>query len=177
MRNRRYFDEAIEFEFNRASRGNEQLAILMLDIDHFKKVNDDYGHQIGDEALRKVASILRKIVNRTTDIIARYGGEEFAIVLPTTDLEGAVKVAEKIRVQVSEIQLEAYVEGKEITFSITMSIGIMGDAPNIAGSDGVTAELSAESWLKHADDALYTAKEEGRNRVVLSAACTPQKSS
>jgi GGDEF domain-containing protein len=58
-----------------------------------------------------------------------------------------------------------------------MSIGIMGDAPNIAGSDGVTAELSAESWLKHADDALYTAKEEGRNRVVLSAACTPQKSS
>lgn len=177
VRNRRYFDEAIEFEFNRASRGNEQLAILMLDIDHFKKVNDDYGHQIGDEALRKVASVLRKVVNRTTDIIARYGGEEFAIVLPATDLEGAVKVAEKIRVQVSEIQLDANVEGKEITFSITMSIGIMGDAPNIAGSDGYAADINATTWLKEADDALYTAKEEGRNRVILSAACTPKKTS
>ena len=177
VRNRRYFDEAIEFEFNRASRGHEQLAILMLDIDHFKKVNDDYGHQVGDEALRKVASILRKVVNRTTDIIARYGGEEFAIVLPATDIEGAVKVAEKIRVQVSEIQLEAYVEGKEVIFSITMSIGIMGDTPNIAGSDGYAADISATTWLKEADDALYTAKEEGRNRVVLSAACTPKKTS
>jgi len=177
VRNRRYFDEAIEFEFNRASRGHEQLAILMLDIDHFKKVNDDYGHQVGDEALRKVASILRKVVNRTTDIIARYGGEEFAIVLPATDIEGAVKVAEKIRVQVSEIQLEAYVEGKEVIFSITMSIGIMGDTPNIAGSDGYAADISATTWLKEADDALYTAKEEGRNRVVLSAACPPKKTS
>ena len=177
VRNRRYFDEAIEFEFNRASRGHEQLAILMLDIDHFKKVNDDYGHQVGDEALRKVASILRKVVNRTTDIIARYGGEEFAIVLPATDIEGAVKVAEKIRVQVSEIQLKAYVEGKEVIFSITMSIGIMGDTPNIAGSDGYAADISATTWLKEADDALYTAKEEGRNRVVLSAACNPKKTS
>jgi diguanylate cyclase (GGDEF)-like protein len=178
VRNRRYFDETFEFEFNRALRGREPLAILMLDIDHFKKVNDDYGHQVGDEALRKVAGVLRKIVNRLTDVIARYGGEEFAIVLPATEIEGALKVAEKIREQVSEIQLEANVEGKKITFSITMSIGIMGDAPSVASSDivdGSVADVSAESWLKEADDALYTAKEEGRNRVVLSSACTIKK--
>ena len=164
VRNRRYFDEAFDFEYNRAMRGREQLAILMLDIDYFKKVNDKYGHQVGDEALRKVASVLRKIVHRTTDLIARYGGEEFAIVLPATDVEGAFMVAEKIRTEVGEIQLKANVEGKEITFSITMSIGIMGDAPKVGAS-------SAESWLKEADDALYTAKEEGRNRVVISNAC------
>lgn len=179
VRNRRYFDEAFDFEYNRAMRGREQLAILMLDIDYFKKVNDKYGHQVGDEALRKVASVLRKIVHRTTDLIARYGGEEFAIVLPATDVEGALKVAEKIREQVSEIQLEANVEGKEVVFSITMSIGIMGDAPNVASgyfANGSVSGVSAESWLKEADDALYTAKEEGRNRVVLSPACTTKKS-
>ena len=165
VRNRRYFDETFDFEFNRAMRGREQLAILMLDIDYFKKVNDEYGHQIGDEALRNVASVLQKIVHRTTDIISRYGGEEFAIVLPATDIEGAIMIAEKIRVQVSEIQLKANVEGKESTFSITMSIGIMGDAPKVGAG-------SSELWLKEADDALYTAKEEGRNRVVISPAST-----
>jgi len=160
VRNRRYFDQVLEREFNRAYREREQLSILMLDIDHFKIVNDDYGHQVGDEALRVVASVLQNVIHRTTDLTARYGGEEFAIILPNTDIEGAYKVAEKIRNKIAEQILVA--EGVE--FSLTVSIGVMGDAP--------TAGDSADLWLKEADDALYTAKENGRNKVLLAENCT-----
>ncbi len=160
VRNRRYFDQVLEREFNRAYREREQLSILMLDIDNFKIVNDDYGHQVGDEALRVVASVLRNVIHRTTDLTARYGGEEFAIILPNTDVSGAYKVAEKIRNKIAEKVLDA--EG--IEFSLTVSIGVMGDAP--------TAGDSADLWLKKADDALYLAKEGGRNKVLLAEACT-----
>jgi len=160
VRNRRYFDQVLEREFNRARREREQLSILMLDIDYFKRVNDDYGHQVGDDALRRVANILREVVHRTTDIMARYGGEEFAIILPNTEVAGAYIVAEKIRKKIAKQQLE--VNG--ITFSITVSIGLMGDEPS-KGSN-------ADFWLKEADDALYKAKEEGRNKVVLAPSCS-----
>lgn len=159
VRNRRYFDQVLDREFNRAFREREQLSVLMLDIDHFKAVNDDYGHQVGDEALRVIAKVLKEVVHRTTDLCARYGGEEFAIVLPNTEVEGAYQVAEKIRKEIAEQVVSA--EGKE--FSLTVSIGVMGDAP--ASGDNV------DLWLKEADDALYAAKEGGRNKVVLSAAC------
>lgn len=160
VRNRRYFDQVLEREFNRAFREREHLSVLMLDIDHFKIVNDDYGHQVGDEALRVVAKVLLDIVHRTTDLSARYGGEEFAIILPNTEVDGAYKVAEKIRIKISEQILDA--EDKQ--FSLTVSIGIMGDAPS-AGDN-------ADSWLKEADDALYAAKEGGRNKVVLAKSCS-----
>jgi diguanylate cyclase (GGDEF)-like protein len=159
VRNRRYFDQMLEREFNRARREREQLSILMLDIDYFKQVNDEYGHQVGDDALRRVANILGEVLHRTTDFIARYGGEEFAIILPNTDVAGAYNVAEKIRNKIAKQQFNA----AGITFSITVSIGLMGDAPS--------SGFSADFWLKEADDALYKAKEEGRNKVVLSTCC------
>lgn len=160
VRNRRYFDQALEAEFNRAFRSGHSLSVLMLDIDFFKKVNDDYGHQAGDEALRSVSHVLQELVRRPTDIVARYGGEEFAIILPNTETEGAYAVAEKIREFVSKVQLKA----ADSVFSVTLSIGIM--------SNSISHENSgAEHWLKEADDALYCAKEQGRNRVVLSPAC------
>jgi diguanylate cyclase (GGDEF)-like protein len=165
VRNRRYFDQVLEREFHRAFREREQLSVLMLDIDHFKAVNDDYGHQVGDEALRVVAHVLKEVVHRTTDLCARYGGEEFAVVLPNTEVEGAYQVAEKIRKKIAEQIINA--EDKE--FSLTVSIGVMGDAP----STGDNVDL----WLKEADDALYAAKEGGRNKVVLSDACSETKAS
>ena len=159
IRNRRYFDQMLEREFNRARREREQLSILMLDIDYFKRVNDEYGHQVGDDALRQVAKVLREIVHRTTDLIARYGGEEFAIILPNTDITGACLVAEKIRTQIVNKQL--FADG--YPFNISVSIGIMGDEPSSGDN--------ADYWLKEADDALYKAKELGRNRVELAASC------
>lgn len=160
VRNRRYFDQVLEREFHRAFREREQLSVLMLDIDHFKSVNDDYGHQVGDEALRLVALVLKEVVHRTTDLCARYGGEEFAVVLPNTEVEGAYKVADKIRKKIAE----QVIKTEEQEFSLTVSIGVMGDAP--ASGDNV------DVWLKEADDALYSAKEGGRNKVVLSDACS-----
>ncbi len=156
VRNRRYFDQVLEHEFNRASRERTQLSILMMDIDHFKAVNDEYGHQVGDEALRVVASVLLEVMHRTTDLAARYGGEEFAIILPNTDMDGALNVAEKIRKKIEARVIDA--DGE--IFSLTVSIGIMGDSP--ATGDRV------DSWLKAADDALYTAKEGGRNQSILA---------
>jgi len=163
IRNRRYFDQMLEREFNRARREREQLSILMLDIDYFKRINDEYGHQVGDDVLRQVAKILRKVVHRTTDLIARYGGEEFSMILPNTDVAGAYLVAEKIRKEIADQQLSA--EGH--SFSMTVSLGLMGDAPQRGDS--------ADYWLKEADDALYKAKESGRNKVVLAANCSTIK--
>lgn len=161
--NRRYFDQMLEREFNRARREREQLSILMLDIDYFKRVNDEYGHQVGDDVLRQVAKILRKVVHRTTDLIARYGGEEFALILPSTDVAGAYLVAEKIREDIAGQQWST--EGH--SFSMTVSLGLMGDEPKSGDS--------ADYWLKEADDALYQAKESGRNKVVLAANCSTRK--
>ena len=160
IRNRRYFDHVLERDFNRAHREKEQLAILMLDIDHFKKVNDDHGHQVGDEALRRVAMVLTDVIHRTTDVIARYGGEEFAIILPNTDLEGAQIVAEEIRQRVAEEKINSV----DSEFSVTVSIGVMGDEPSIKNKN-------ADLWLREADSALYMAKAAGRNKVVISPHC------
>jgi diguanylate cyclase (GGDEF)-like protein len=163
VRNRRYFDQVLEREFNRARREREQLSILMLDIDFFKQVNDKYGHQVGDDALRVVAKILLDIVHRATDLTARYGGEEFAIILPSTDVAGAYLVAEKIRQGIAEQSLDACGQ----TYSLTVSLGVMGDEPSSGDS--------ADYWLKEADDALYKAKKQGRNQVVLAVGCTTKK--
>lgn len=159
LRNRRYFDEIIGREFQRAIRGQETLSILMLDVDFFKKVNDKYGHQAGDQVLVGVAQILEKIVSRKTDLVARYGGEEFAVILPDTDLAGAYRVAESVRFEIAKTTY--YFD--QVAINVTVSIGLMGASPE--------NDDNYEQWMKYADDALYEAKEKGRDQVLAAKVC------
>ncbi len=152
--NHRVFQERIKEEILRASRYKRTLFLLMADIDHFKKVNDTYGHQVGDMVLKTVAEIIKKNV-RQLDFPARYGGEEFALILPETDCDNAYKVGERIRkaVEEHEFRLE---DGR--TFSVTISIGIACFPFD---------SKDREELVKKADQALYHAKKQGRNRVCL----------
>ena len=156
VRNRRYFDQVLEREIDRALREQETLSLLMLDVDHFKHINDDYGHQAGDEALRLIASILKQQVHRNTDLVARFGGEEFAVVLPNTPVDGAMYVAQCLRKQIEEHIFNA--DGQEIR--LTVSIGVAGAVPD--------TEDTPDRFIREADSALYEAKQSGRNRVILA---------
>lgn len=152
--NRRFFDEAISLEWRRARRHSNSIAMLMCDVDFFKLFNDTYGHQAGDDCLRKVAKAISLNTERPSDIVARYGGEEFAVVLPETTIGGALMVAEKIRQAIRELNIphESSPSGR-----VTMSIGIASAAP---GFDNPPDDL-----IHAADKALYRAKREGRDRV------------
>jgi diguanylate cyclase (GGDEF)-like protein len=152
--NRRYMDERIEQEFQRCKRHHHPIAIAMIDIDFFKKVNDTYGHDIGDNVLRLLAAEL-KLHLRKSDIISRYGGEEFVILLPETPLENALIVIDKIRIHISEIPIPSE-DGKE--FFITFSTGLAGGT--------LPPDLTPTEALKIADKNLYEAKHAGRNRIV-----------
>ncbi len=152
LTNHRTFQERFRDLVERSQRHGHQAAMLLCDVDHFKKVNDNYGHPVGDEVLRQVARVLREAV-RKIDIPARYGGEEFAVVLEATDLEGALGLAERIREDVGNLLLES----DKGTFHITMSIGVTSFPAD--GED--TATL-----IERADMSLYHAKESGRNQVV-----------
>lgn len=152
LTNHRSFQERFGELLERAARHRQQAAVLLCDVDHFKSVNDTYGHPTGDEVLRQVARVLRGAV-RKIDIPARYGGEEFVVVLESTDLAGAVLLANRIRTEVSEV----VVESEQGPFSVTMSIGVA------AFPDDGTERAAL---IDHADQALYHAKESGRNRVV-----------
>ncbi|GAB1260989.1 diguanylate cyclase [Aurantivibrio plasticivorans] len=154
--NRRYFNEAIEKEFERAYRKNDYVAVVFADIDHFKQFNDRYGHAVGDACLRQVADALRSVANRPADLLARYGGEEFVFLLPGNDAESASVVAERAREAVEQLQFT--VEGKLI--AVTASFGVSSWRPN---KDDQPCTL-----IESADDALYQAKDQGRNRVVTS---------
>lgn len=149
LANRRYFIEQAELELSRHNRYENKLSLIMLDIDYFKKINDTYGHNVGDLVLQKIAEVSRSIL-RDIDIIGRIGGEEFAILLPETSLEDSIKVAERLRVEISNASV--ILENSEVTF--TSSFGVV--AANKSNID----EL-----LIKADKALYKAKESGRNRV------------
>ncbi len=154
LHNRRYFTSYLDNSVSGAIEGGKSLSLLMLDIDHFKRVNDTYGHAAGDEVLRQFAERVTRCV-RGVDLAARIGGEEFVVVLPDTDLDVAVKVAERLRRTVA---------------SEPVIINDGADELSVACSIGVTAyaaDESAERMLKRADDALYTAKRQGRNRVVV----------
>ncbi|MDY6967554.1 MAG: GGDEF domain-containing protein [Spirochaetota bacterium] len=149
--NRRYFDEILQNEIERARRYQHGLCLIMIDIDHFKKFNDTYGHQKGDEVLAAVALIITENT-RKNDIIARYGGEEIVIILPETPVQNASIVAEKIRQSVQNDSL------KRVNVEVTVSLGVSFYSDRIDTS---------EKLLKAADDALYAAKETGRNRAIL----------
>jgi diguanylate cyclase (GGDEF)-like protein len=130
------------------------LSLLMLDIDHFKKFNDTWGHQAGDHVLKEVARVVRDQC-RKTDIVARYGGEELSVILPGTDAKGALLLAERIREEVATMRSQF--EGHEL--SVTLSIGISSLNQNIQDK---------EQLIKLADEALYRSKESGRNCVTTS---------
>lgn len=156
--NRRQFDKIMEQEWQRALRNCAELSLIMIDIDYFKLFNDSYGHQAGDDCLRSVALALARIVHRPSDIVARYGGEEFAVILPETDTEGALRVAEKMREAVTRLNVRH--EDSKVADKVTLSIGVSSMSPR--GGDNPDILLAA------ADDALYRAKHAGRNRVELA---------
>lgn len=157
--NRRYFDERLEKEWRRIVREKGELAIVMIDVDHFKLYNDSLGHQQGDICLRKVALCIRDSLRRPADIVARYGGEEFILLLPNTTREGAVRVAEMVRENV--INLDLPHPSSETLEMITVSIGIGFTQPE---EDSLRRDIIAA-----ADKALYQSKTSGRNKVSLKA--------
>ena len=152
LHNRRAFDAALAAEASRFERYGRPLSLLLVDLDHFKNVNDTFGHEAGDEVLRRVAEIIRACV-RDVDTPARYGGEEFAVLLPETPVASARDVAERIRVSVEAAAINF--EGRSIP--VTVSIGIASAPEHTAAADALVGD---------ADEALYAAKEAGRNRVV-----------
>jgi len=155
--NRRAFDQALIREWHRADRAVEPLALLIVDVDHFKQMNDAHGHQRGDECLAAVARALERALPRVTDFIARYGGEEFACILPATDREGALKIAEQLRAAVAALRIEHPQSEHRI---LTASIGatVCRHVPGTA----------LKTLVRTADRALYAAKRKGRNRTELA---------
>ncbi|TQK10306.1 sensor domain-containing diguanylate cyclase [Herbaspirillum sp. SJZ107] len=155
--NRRLFEEALEREVGRARRSGLPFALILTDVDFFKKYNDRYGHVAGDACLRQVALAIASGARRPADLAARYGGEEFALILPDTDLDGAMAVAELIREAVAELQLE---HADSPNGRVTLSLGV------VAGYPAREAEQPSCAWVEAADTALYDAKAAGRNRAV-----------
>ena len=153
--NRRHFFELADREYRNALRYGRSLSVIMLDIDHFKSVNDTYGHAVGDEVLRLVADHSRSCL-RQTDVVARYGGEEFVMLLPEADREAAVAVAERVCRGLAEAR--PWIGGQELT-PITASLGV---------ASALAHEEDLASLINRADRALYEAKRQGRNRVVAA---------
>ena len=160
--NRRRFDEYLEQEWLRATRDGKRLALILIDIDHFKAYNDSYGHQGGDACLKRVARTLDSELKRAADVAARYGGEEFVIVLPDTDLHGAGMIAGKLRNAVEALHIEH--ANSKTAQHVTISLGVASTFPREGGIPAALIEL--------ADEALYKAKESGRNQVCLSETTT-----
>ncbi len=154
--NRRRFDEKLASEWSRATRLGQPLAVAMLDVDWFKKYNDHYGHQRGDECLQSIAEVLATNISRTGDLVARYGGEEFVFIATATEGEAALIMAWKVCAALQSLALPHEMSGFG---SVTASIGVAAIVPG--------EELAPDMLLKAADEALYSAKEQGRNRAVL----------
>jgi diguanylate cyclase (GGDEF)-like protein len=151
--NRRHLMELGNRALNQAQRYHHPLAAIMLDIDHFKKINDTYGHAAGDEALRKLAEQLRKNL-RSVDILGRYGGEEFVILMPETSLQTARQSAERLLTDIRALRIDA----PQITFGFTASIGV--------AELNLASQQTIDALIARADQALYDAKQAGRDRVV-----------
>ncbi|MBY6260476.1 PleD family two-component system response regulator [Azospirillum sp. 412522] len=153
--NRRRFDETMAREWRRCARSHLPLSLVILDVDHFKAYNDQYGHQAGDECLRVIADVLSDRARRPSDLVARYGGEEFVCLLPETDGPGATRVAEGFRADVAERRIP-HVQSPVGPY-VTISLGVATVVPSAESSPDMLAEM--------ADQLLYRAKRSGRNRV------------
>jgi len=155
--NRTFMDEQLPKELKRAVRYNHPISLVMVDIDHFKRVNDTYGHQAGDEVLKELVRSINRSIRSDVDWVARYGGEEFLVVFPETDFERAEALAERLRRDISQKTVQI----KEEEVRITASFGVSGFR-----SLTPLREVSHETMISLADESLYQAKEEGRNRVI-----------
>jgi diguanylate cyclase (GGDEF)-like protein len=151
--NRRRFDEKLNQEWRRSLREQTSLSLILCDIDYFKPYNDFYGHQAGDDCLRKVAGAIASILQRPGDLVARYGGEEIAVILPNTGTEGAIRIAELIQLGIKQLQIPH--AKSQVNEYVTLSLGISTQLPN--------SEYRPEILVGSADKALYVAKERGRN--------------
>lgn len=157
--NRRHFDEMLQAEWRRAKRCGQPLAVMLLDVDNFKAFNDRYGHPAGDECLRRVAATVAATIRRPGDRAARYGGEEFAVILPATDMAGALDVAGRVRAAIEAMGIPHAGHHAGV---VTASIGLAVTEPRSGAMMTISALLGA------ADGALYQAKRSGRNRVVAA---------
>lgn len=155
--NRRYFDDFYKKYYGETKRNDSILAVMMVDVDDFKKYNDNYGHGKGDECLIKIAKCLKDYLKRPSDIVARYGGEEFVLLIKETDPEGLKVIADKLLKSVSELNISH--EYTDVADHVTISVGV---SFKNAGDD-----ISEENLLNKADKALYEAKNAGKNRYVL----------
>ncbi|RQD61862.1 MAG: PleD family two-component system response regulator [Desulfonatronovibrio sp. MSAO_Bac4] len=153
--NRRRMDEYLEQEWKRSKRKNKPISLLMLDIDHFKLYNDNYGHSEGDECLKKVASAIEESLSRPADMTARFGGEEFVCILPETDESGAKLIAQRVQENIKKMSIPH--EYSPVDSLITLSIGIATTIPDESASQ--------QELLKNADQMLYQAKNSGRNQI------------
>lgn len=157
--NRRYLDRRLADEVARARRYNMPLSILMIDIDHFKRINDTHGHQVGDQILRHLGKLITDTV-RTTDIVARYGGEEIVVIAPNSSADTAARLAERLRMAVESATLATdQSQDEKRPIRITVSIGVAFFGKDIS---------DARTLIHRADEALYSAKNEGRNCVVVN---------
>jgi diguanylate cyclase (GGDEF)-like protein/PAS domain S-box-containing protein len=160
LANRRTFDDTMQREWRRAQRGTYSIAIIMTDIDHFKKFNDAYGHLVGDDCLKKVATALKKAIRRAGDLAARYGGEEFVLLMPMTTINEATQIAEDIRTSVESMKIHH--KNSDVNDFVTLSLGAAAVVPRPG--------MSAEDLINEADKALYRAKGAGRNRAMATGA-------
>jgi diguanylate cyclase (GGDEF)-like protein len=153
--NRMHWEQCLKAEYKRWTRSNHASCLVMLDIDHFKQVNDNYGHMVGDEVIRHLSGLIQKHI-RETDVSGRYGGEEFAILLADTTIENAHVFAERLRFEVEQ----ATVKYNDIELQYTISMGL---------AEVDTSVKNYETWIEYADSALYDSKESGRNKISLHA--------
>jgi len=154
--NRRRFNDYLLTIWQHHQREQKKLALILIDIDHFKLYNDSYGHQGGDDCLIQVAQAIAKVPQRIVDLVARYGGEEFAVILPNTNIEGALIVAESIKQTIADLAIPH--QSSLVSDRVTLSLGVASLMPTI--------EQNLEILITHADAALYTAKKQGRNQAI-----------
>ena len=156
--NRRQFDRHLQQEWKRLRREQVPIALILCDIDYFKRYNDTYGHVAGDKCLQQVAQGIRRAVKRPADLVARYGGEEFVVILTNTDIDGAVKVAEEIKKEIGKLEIP-HVQS-EVGRHLSISMGVSSTVPD--RSDG------PEAFINDVDQFLYQAKDAGRDRIIAS---------